>query len=72
MRFRVDLSRCQNQGQCVFAAPEIFALDESGRLSFRDEASDVYVSPDLPPGTDPDLLEEAADVCPMQAITVQY
>jgi ferredoxin len=61
MKVVVDRTRCQDHGQCVFAAPEVFQLDADGHL--------VFVS-----SPDPDLretVEEAADVCPMQAITVE-
>ena len=60
MKVVVDRDRCQEHGQCVFAAPEVFQLDADGHL--------VYVG-----SVDPVLreaVEEAADMCPMQAITV--
>jgi 3-phenylpropionate/trans-cinnamate dioxygenase ferredoxin reductase component len=31
MKFTVDLHKCQDHGQCVFAAPEIFQLDDARR-----------------------------------------
>ena len=58
----VDLDLCQNHGQCVFAAPQVFELDEEGELVvLQDE-----VGEDLRAN-----VEEAADVCPTQAITVE-
>lgn len=62
MKVVVDPDMCQDHGQCCFAAPEVFQLDAAGHLV-------VLV-------TDPDeslrdKVEEAADVCPMQAITVE-
>lgn len=67
MKFEVDLNRCQDHLQCVFAAPSVFAADEGGKLSFRAEADAVYISGEL----SDDLVEEietAADMCPVQAI----
>ena len=58
----VDRDLCQNHGQCVFAAPQVFELDEEDELVvLQDE-----VGEDLRAN-----VEEAADVCPTQAITVQ-
>ena len=58
MRVVVDLETCQDHGQCVFAAPDVFHLDEQGKLGYvPDPAEDLR-----------DAVEEAADVCPLQAI----
>ena len=61
MRVVVDLDTCQDHGQCVFAAPEVFRLDESGKLAYV-----ASPSPELR-----DAVEEAADVCPLQAIRLE-
>jgi ferredoxin len=61
VRVLVDLTKCADHGQCVFAAPEVFQLDENGKLVYDSEPSD-----DLR-----DLVEEAADVCPLQAISLE-
>ncbi|MFI6014053.1 ferredoxin [Streptomyces sp. NPDC051243] len=68
MRVEVDLKKCQDHGQCVYAAPELFALDEHGRLSLRNEATELYTA-ELD-AANLDEVREAADVCPLQAITV--
>jgi ferredoxin len=61
-RVVVDRDVCQNHGQCVFAAPQVFELDDDGELvQLQDE-----VGEDLR-----DVVEDAADVCPVQAITVE-
>jgi ferredoxin len=70
MRISVDLNKCNDHGQCVFSAPAVFSLDEEGKLSFRQEATDTYVSGELAE-TLRDDVEEAADVCPLQAITIE-
>lgn len=61
MKVVVDLAVCQDHGQCCFAAPEVFQLDAAGKL---------VVLVDQPDETLRDRVEEAADVCPLQAITV--
>ncbi|AYC36132.1 ferredoxin [Streptomyces griseorubiginosus] len=68
MKVEVDLNKCQDHGQCVYAAPDLFALDDEGRLSLRSQVTDVYVA-DVDEATAEDLYE-AAEVCPLQAITV--
>jgi ferredoxin len=70
MRVTVDLTKCADHGQCVFSAPEVFSLDEDGKLAFRREATDRYGSGELDESLRDDL-EEAADVCPMQAILIE-
>ncbi|MEH1128877.1 ferredoxin [Micromonospora sp. CPCC 206061] len=60
MRVVVDLARCQDHGQCVFAAPEVFHLDDGGKLGFVAEPDEALR----------DAVEEAADVCPLQAIRI--
>ncbi|MGW5862294.1 ferredoxin [Streptomyces sp. NPDC055239] len=61
LKVTVDLDVCQNHGQCVFAAPDVFALDEDGHLVYA-ELPDEALRADV---------EDAADVCPLQAIRVE-
>lgn len=71
MRVTVDLAQCQDHGQCVFSAPAVFALDDQGRLAFRAEATgDLHTCADLDESLRDDV-EEAADACPLQAITIE-
>ncbi len=58
----VDRDVCQNHGQCVFAAPQVFELDEDGELVVLQEEVDESLRDDV---------EEATDVCPVQAITIE-
>jgi ferredoxin len=69
MKFAVDLTACENHGQCVYVAPDLFALDEDGELSYRREAEAEYVSAELAPDAE-EQAKLAADLCPMQAIRV--
>lgn len=61
MKVIVDMNKCQDHGQCVFAAPEVFQLNENGKLVYDSEPDDALL----------DKVEEAADVCPLQAIEIE-
>ncbi|MEH0474244.1 ferredoxin [Streptomyces sp. B21-097] len=61
MKVVVDMNKCQDHGQCVFAAPGVFSLDDGGRLAFVPDPDDALR----------DEVEEAADVCPLQAIRIE-
>ncbi len=67
MKIAVDLTKCQNHGQCTYSAPQVFSLDDEGELAFRAEAKDEYVSGELNEEWREDI-EEAIDMCPVQAI----
>ncbi|MER5476124.1 ferredoxin [Streptomyces sp. NPDC002734] len=60
MRVTVDMNLCQNHGQCVFAAPEIFAFDDDENLVHREH----------PDEAERGQAERAAALCPVRAITV--
>ena len=61
VRITVDMDKCQHYGQCCFEAEDVFALDEAGKLVYSKEADESRRAD----------VESAADVCPMQAITVE-
>jgi ferredoxin len=69
VKFTVDLTQCENHGQCTIAAPNLFALDDQGELSFRAEAQDAHTSAELG-AEQTDGAQAAADMCPMQAISL--
>jgi ferredoxin len=62
LRVIVDRDLCQDHGQCVFAAPEVFRLDDDGRLVVLIERPDEAMRAEC---------EDAANVCPKQAITLE-
>lgn len=66
MKFTVDLVKCQDHGQCVFAAPDVFQLDSNGKLNIRQLADTEYTGE--VDESRRDAIEEAADMCPVQAI----
>ncbi|WP_375430811.1 ferredoxin [uncultured Friedmanniella sp.] len=64
MTFRVvvDWDVCQDHGQCVFSAPDVFRIGAEGRLELLLEVAEESRR---------DSCEEAADVCPVQAIRIE-
>jgi ferredoxin len=60
MKVRVDRNLCQDHGQCAIAAPDVFQMDDDGKLVYDPEPEDALR----------DEVEEAADVCPVQAIFI--
>jgi len=61
MKICVDLEKCQRHGQCVIAAPELFSFAADGGLLWVGEPADSQRR----------QAEEAADVCPEQAISIE-
>lgn len=61
MHVYVDRAKCDNHGQCTFSAPTVFQLNDKGVLEY-DENPDESLRADV---------DEAADVCPLQAILVK-
>ncbi|OON71934.1 ferredoxin [Streptomyces tsukubensis] len=61
MKVVVDMNKCQDHGQCVFAAPDVFHFDSEGRLAHLPEAAEASR----------EEVEEAVDVCPLQAIRIE-
>lgn len=60
IKVSIDMDKCQHYGQCCFEAPDVFALDDDGKITYVSEVADERR----------DDVESAADVCPMQAIEI--
>lgn len=61
MKVEVDYDRCDSNGLCMNACPEVFEVRDDGFL---------YVLQEQPPEELRPQVLEAEDVCPTQAITV--
>jgi ferredoxin len=61
MHVNVDRNFCENHGQCELVAPSVFWLDENGTLQYHSNVEESLR----------DDVEQAADLCPVQAIQVQ-
>lgn len=59
MKIEVDMDLCASHGQCEFAAPEVFRLDD---------AELTYATEPLPDQAD--AVDRAARACPTGAIRV--
>ncbi|MES9525632.1 ferredoxin [Streptomyces capoamus] len=60
MRIVVDLNKCQGYAQCVFLAPDVFALHGEESLIYDPRADDEQR----------ERVARAVAACPVQAITV--
>lgn len=60
MHVIVDMDVCQNHGQCAFAAPDVFEINSEGNLEYVEH----------PPDDQRVSVEDAVDVCPVQAIRI--
>jgi ferredoxin len=60
MKIDVDMNKCQNHGQCAIAAPSVFRMNASSELEYDTTADDSLLGE----------VEDAADVCPVQAIII--
>ena len=62
MKVIVDFDVCMSNAQCVLAAPDVFEVREDGML---------YVLQEEPPESLRAHVENAARLCPTQAITIE-
>jgi ferredoxin len=60
MKAKVDRDVCIGSAMCVATAPDVFDLDDQGLSYVMD-----------PDAGDEDLLREAAEGCPVQAIMLE-
>lgn len=54
----VDMDLCDGHGQCEFAAPNVFRLDDAGELEYEPH----------PPAAELGRVQQAIRLCPVQAI----
>ena len=60
-RVHVDMNLCQSHGECVYVAPDVFELGDDDVLRWRE-----VVAPE-----ERELVQGAADACPMLAIRLE-
>ena len=58
---RIDRTLCIGSGNCTNIAPEIFVIREDNIVDFQDETPDIETG----------RLEEAAALCPVDALIVE-
>jgi ferredoxin len=57
----VDREVCEGHGQCEFAAPQVFTIDDEGTVQYVE----------TPPETERPAVSNAVRLCPVQAIRLQ-
>lgn len=62
MRIVVDYDLCQGHGECEGEAPEVFELDDDGKLTVLQEQ---------PPEAFREQVERAVKYCPTMAIRIE-
>lgn len=62
MRVVVDFDLCQGHGECEGEAPEVFELDDDGKLKILQENPSEELR---------DQVERARKYCPTMAITIE-
>ncbi len=62
MKIVVNFDACMSNAQCMLAAPEVFEVREDGLL---------YLLQEEPPESLREKVEDAARLCPTQAITIE-
>ena len=60
LKVDVDMDLCQAHGECVFAAPEVFELDDDDQLHWVAEPDESLR----------EKVQQAEKVCPVSAIRV--
>jgi len=58
LTIRIDRHTCIGSGNCTKVAPEVFELDDTTIVTFREDMEEV----------DRDTLLEACEVCPVEAL----
>jgi ferredoxin len=58
---RIDRTLCIGSGNCTNIAPEIYVIREDNIVDFQDETPDIETG----------RLEEAAAICPVDALIVE-
>ncbi|WP_103021233.1 ferredoxin [Salinibacter altiplanensis] len=58
---RIDRTLCIGSGNCTNIAPEVYVIREDNIVDFQDETPDI----------DQGRLEEAAALCPVDALIVE-
>ena len=61
LKVHVDMNLCQSHGECVLAAPDVFRLGDDDVLAWQEEVDESRRA----------AVQEAVDVCPMLAISIE-
>lgn len=62
MKVHVDWDLCEGHGQCEYAAPDVFTIDDDGQLEVLDET---------PPEDQRKAVDQAVRRCPVRALLIE-
>ncbi|ASR02064.1 ferredoxin [Gordonia rubripertincta] len=62
MKVLVDWNLCEGHGQCEYAAPDVFTIDDDGDLEVLDETPDE---------SQRKAVEQAVRRCPVRALAIE-
>jgi ferredoxin len=62
MKVTVDWDLCESHGQCEFAAPDVFTINDDG---------DLEVLNDMPDESQRSEVEQAVRRCPTRALAIE-
>lgn len=62
MKVHVDWDLCEGHGQCEYAAPDVFTIDDDGQLEVLDET---------PPEDQRKAVDQAVRRCPVRALAIE-
>ncbi|MFI7167150.1 ferredoxin [Rhodococcus erythropolis] len=62
MKVHVDWDLCEGHGQCEYAAPDVFTIDDDGQLEVLDET---------PEESQRKEVEQAVRRCPVRALVLE-
>ncbi len=61
MKINIDKEKCIGCGSCTAVCPDVFELDDNGKAYLKEGGEE----------TDEKCAQEAADICPVQAIGIK-
>lgn len=70
MRIQIDLERCEDHAQCLFAVPDFFSVTDDGENFARElTAEQVWTSSDVDDSRRVEF-DDAVSICPARAISI--
>ncbi|MFH1611744.1 MAG: ferredoxin [bacterium] len=71
MKITLDLEKCIGCGSCSTACPNAFKMGEDLKVHIVDADNEESIIEKKTIDEAPDCIQEAADICPVQAIVIE-